>query len=206
MNTIITIGRQFGSGGYDIAKAVAGHFGIPFLDKDLIAKTAKESGFCEEIIINHDEKPTSSFLYNLVMDTYSFGYNSAHFVDMPISHKVFIAQFDAIKKVAEEGPCIVVGRCADYALSERKDCLHLFIYANEEDKIARVRERLELDEAKAREMCIKKDSERQSYYNFYTSKKWGLAESYDLCINSSVLGIEGTARLVVKCVEEFEAR
>ena len=206
MNTIITIGRQFGSGGTGVAQAVAAHFDIPYWDKDLITKAAKESGFCEEIIQNHDEKPTNSFLYNLVMDTYSFGYNAAHFVDMPISHKVFIAQFDAIKKAAEEGPCVIIGRCADYALSEKNNCLHLFIFANEADKVNAVSERLGLDAAKAKEMCIKKDKQRQSYYNYYATKKWGDAESYDLCINSSVLGIEGTARLVIKYVEEFEKR
>ena len=206
MNTVITIGRQFGSGGTGVAKAVATHFGIPYWDKDLITKAAKESGFCEEIIQNHDEKPTNSFLYNLVMDTYSFGYNAAHFVDMPISHKVFIAQFDAIKKAAEEGPCVIVGRCADYALSEKNNCLHLFVFANEADKVKAVSERMGLDTAKAKEMCIKKDKQRQSYYNYYATKKWGDAESYDLCINSSVLGIEGTAQLVVRCVEEFEKR
>ena len=116
MNTIITIGRQFGSGGREIGEKVAEYFGIKCLDKELLTRAAKESGFCEEMIKNHDERPTNSFLYNLVMDTYSFGYNASSFMDMPISHKVFLAQFDTIKKVAEEGPCIIVGRCADYAL------------------------------------------------------------------------------------------
>ena len=110
MNTIITIGRQFGSGGREIGKKVAEHFGIKFYDKDLLTRAAKESGFCEEMIQSHDERPTNSFLYNLVMDTYSFGYNSSSFVDMPISHKVFLAQFDTIKKIASEGPCVIVGR------------------------------------------------------------------------------------------------
>ena len=92
MNTIITIGRQFGSGGREIGKKVAEYFGIKFYDKDLLTRAAKESGFCEEMIQSHDERPTNSFLYNLVMDTYSFGYNSSSFVDMPISHKGFLAQ------------------------------------------------------------------------------------------------------------------
>ena len=88
MNTIVTIGRQFGSGGREIGKKVAEHFGIKCYDKELLSRAAKESGFCEEMIQNHDERPTNSFLYNLVMDTYSFGYNASSFVDMPISHKV----------------------------------------------------------------------------------------------------------------------
>ena len=118
MDTIITIGRQFGSGGREIGEKVAEQLDIKCYDKELLTRAAKESGFCEEMLANHDERPTNSFLYNLVMDTYSFGYNASSFVDMPISQKVFLAQFDTIKKIAEEGPCIIVGRCADYALSE----------------------------------------------------------------------------------------
>ena len=100
MNTIITIGRQFGSAGREIGEKVAEYFGIKCYDKELLTRAAQESGFCEEMIQNHDERPTNSFLYNLVMDTYSFGYNASSFVDMPISHKVFLAQFDTIKKIA----------------------------------------------------------------------------------------------------------
>ena len=206
MNTVITIGRQFGSGGREIGEMVAEYFGIKYYDKDLLTRAAKESGFCEEMIKNHDEKPTSSFLYNLVMDTYSFGYNSSSFVDMPISHKVFLAQFDTIKKVAAEGPCVIVGRCADYALADRKNVLHLFIYGDEETKIKFVMNKYNLTESKARDMIIKKDKQRQSYYNYYSSKKWGRADSYDLCINSGVLGFEGTVKLITQYVEDFEKK
>ncbi|WP_027208372.1 AAA family ATPase [Butyrivibrio hungatei] len=207
MNTIITIGRQFGSGGREIGEMVANHFGIKCYDKELLSRAAKESGFCEEMIQNHDERPTNSFLYNLVMDTYSFGYNSSSFVDMPISHKVFLAQFDTIKKIAKEEPCIIVGRCADYALSDLPNVLNLFIYGDEECKIKRIRERFSdiTSNEKAREMMIKKDKQRQSYYNYYSSKKWGRADSYDLCINSSILGIEGTVKLIIQYIEDYEA-
>ena len=206
MNTVITIGRQFGSGGREIGEMVAEYFGIKYYDKDLLTRAAKESGFCEEMIKNHDEKPTNSFLYNLVMDTYSFGYNSSSFVDMPISHKVFLAQFDTIKKVADEGPCVIVGRCADYALADRKNVLHLFIYGDEETKIRFVMNKYNLTESKARDMIIKKDKQRQSYYNYYSSKKWGRADSYDLCINSGVLGLDGTVKLITQYVEDFEKK
>ena len=203
---MITIGRQFGSAGREIGEKVAEHFGIKCYDKELLSRAAKESGFCEEMIQNHDERPTNSFLYNLVMDTYSFGYNNSSFVDMPISHKVFLAQFDAIKKIADEGPCVIVGRCADYALADRSNVVDLFIYANESCKIKRIMEKYELNENKARDMIIKKDKQRQSYYNYYSSKKWGRADSYDLCINSSVLGVEGTVKLIAQYVEDFEKR
>jgi len=206
MNTVITIGRQFGSAGHEIGEKVAEYFGVKCYDKELLTRAAKESGFCEEMIQNHDERPTNSFLYNLVMDTYSFGYNTSSFVDMPISHKVFLAQFDTIKQIAKEGPCVIVGRCADYALAEFKNCIHLFIYADEETRTKRIMERYQLPQGKARDMIIKKDKQRQSYYNYYSSKKWGRADSYDLCVNSSILGVEGTVKLIVQYVEDFEKR
>ena len=206
MNTIITIGRQFGSAGREIGEKVAAHFGIPCYDKELLSRAAKESGFCEEMIETHDERPTNSFLYNLVMDTYSFGYNASSFVDMPISHKIFLAQFDTIKKIASEGPCVIVGRCADYALSEFDNAIHLFIYGDDDKKVKRIMEKYSLTESKAREMINKKDKQRQSYFNYYSSKKWGRADSYDLCINSSLLGIDGTAKLIIQAIEDFEEK
>ena len=206
MKTVITIGRQFGSAGREIGEKVAEYFGIKCYDKELLTRAAKESGFCEEMIQNHDERPTNSFLYNLVMDTYSFGYNASSFVDMPISHKVFLAQFDTIKKIASEGPCVIVGRCADYALAGFENAVHLFIYADEAAKVKRIMEKYSLSEAKARDMIIKKDKQRQSYYNYYSSKKWGRADSYDLCINSSILGVEGTVKLITQYEEDVETK
>ena len=204
MNTIITIGRQFGSAGREIGQKVAAHFGIKCYDKELLTRAAKESGFCEEMLENHDERPTNSFLYNLVMDTYSFGYNASHFVDMPISHKVFLAQFDTIKKIASEEPCVIVGRCADYALNDFKNCVHVFIYGDEEVKTKRIMQKYSLDASKAREMCIKKDKQRQSYYNYYSSKKWGRADSYDLCINSAKTGIDGAVETILTYLDRLE--
>jgi cytidylate kinase len=206
MNTIITIGRQFGSGGREIGMKVAEHFGIKFYDKELLTRAASESGFAKEMIQDHDERPTTSFLYNLVMDTYSFGYNSSSFVDMPISHKIFLAQFDTIKKIADEGPCVIVGRCADYALCDYDNVLNIFIHADEEFKIKRIKERFDdiNSDDKARDMMNKKDKQRQSYYNYYSSKKWGRADSYDLSINSSILGVEGTVKFIIQYIEDFE--
>ena len=206
MDTVITIGRQFGSGGREIGELIAKHYNIKCYDKELLARVARESGFCEEMIENHDERPTNSFMYNLVMDTYSFGYNSSSFVDMPISHKVFLAQFDTIKKIASEGPCVIVGRCADYALSDFPNVVNVFIQADEDAKIKRIRERfadISTDD-KARDMMYKKDKQRQSYYNYYSSKKWGRADSYDLTVNSTKLGIEGTANFIMQFVDDYE--
>lgn len=204
MNTIVTIGRQYGSGGREIGEKLAKQLNIPFYDRELLSRAAKESGFCQEMIENHDERPTNSFLYNLVMDTYSFGYNSSSFVDMPISHKIFLAQFDAIKKIANEGACVIVGRCADYALAEYSNCVHVFIHADEEHRVKRIMERNNLTESKARDAINKKDKQRQSYYNYYSSKKWGRSDTYDLSINSARLGIDGTVNLLAQYVEDVE--
>ncbi len=206
MKTIITIGRQFGSAGREIGEKLAKEFGIPCYDKELLSRAAKESGFCEELIQSHDERPTNSFLYNLVMDTYSFGYNAAGLIDMPISQKVFLAQFDAIKKMADEGPCIIVGRCADYALADYENCLSVFIHADMPSKVKRIMEKYNLSEHKAKDMITKKDRQRQSYYNYYSSKRWGVSDSYDLSVNSSILGIDGTVNLLKQFIMDYENR
>ena len=206
MRTIITIGRQFGSAGREIGSKIAKKYGIPFYDKELLSRAAKESGYCEEMIATHDERPTNSFLYNLVMDTYSFGYNSSTHMDMPISHKIFLAQFDTIKKIADEGPCVIVGRCADYALAEYSNCVHVFIHGDMDSKIKRIMEKYQVNETKAKDMITKKDKQRQSYYNYYSTKKWGRADTYDMSINSSVLGVDGTVKLITQLVEDFELK
>ena len=117
-NLVITIGRECGSAGRLIGQKLAADLGVKCYDKELLTLAAKNSGLCEELFKTHDEKPTSSFLYSLVMDTYSLGYNTSAYMDMPINHKIFLAQFDTIKKLAEEESCVIVGRCADYALAD----------------------------------------------------------------------------------------
>lgn len=204
-NMIITIGREFGSAGREIGYKVAEAFDIKLYDKEMLARAAKESGICEEIFETHDEKPTNSFLYSLVMDTYSMGYSGNTYTDMPINHKVFLAQFDAIKKIADEGPCILVGRCADYALESYKNVVSVFIHADLEARIRRIARIYDLTDAKAKDMIIKTDKKRSSYYNYYTNKKWSDAESYELCLTSSELGIEGTAKAIIDYVQLKES-
>ena len=138
------------------------------------------------------------------MDTYSFGYNASSFSDMPISHKVFLAQFDTIKKVADEGPCVIVGRCADYALKDYENCINIFIHADEDTRINRIMEKHNISSQKAKEMIQKKDKQRQSYYNYYSSNKWGRSDTYDLSIDSSVLGIDGTVEMLIHFIEKFD--
>ena len=200
-NTIITIGREYGSAGREIGYKVADYFGIKLYDKEMLARAAKESGICQELFETHDEKPTSSFLYSLVMDTYSLGYSAGSYADMPINHKVFLAQFDTIKKIASEGPCILVGRCADYALEDFDNVLSVFIQADMNARIRRIARIYDLTDAKAKERIVKTDKQRASYYNYYSNKKWSDADSYNICLDSSVLGIDGTAEAIERLVE-----
>ena len=204
-NTIITIGREFGSAGREIGYKIADDFGIKLYDKEMLNRAAKESGICEELFEAHDEKPTNSFLYSLVMDTYSLGYSSGSYTDMPINHKVFLAQFDAIKKIADEGPCILVGRCADYALESYKNVVSVFIHADLDARIRRIARIYNLTDAKAKDMILKTDKKRAGYYNYYTNKKWSDSKSYELCLTSSELGIDGTANAIIDYVKLKES-
>ena len=200
-NMIITIGRQYGSGGKEVGERLAAYYGIQCYDKEMVARAAKESGICEEIFETHDEKPTSSFLYSLVMDTYSLGYGGNMLSDIPINHKIFLAQFDTIKNIAKEGPCVLVGRCADYALEDWDNVVSVFIHAKLEDRINRIARTNDLSRAKAKDAIQKEDKSRRHYYSYYTNKKWSEAESYDLCLSSSALGIEGTVQAIIEYVK-----
>lgn len=196
-NLVITIGRQCGSGGKKIGQMLAEKMGVKCYDKELLARAAKESGFCEELFETHDEKPTNSFLYSLVMDTYSLGYNTSAYMDMPINHKIFLAQFDTIKKLADEESCVIVGRCADYALADYPNTVSVFVTGNDDDKVKYLMELYSVDKAKAKDIMVKTDKKRASYYNYYSSKKWGDARSYDLCVNSSSIGADGAVDTIL---------
>lgn len=205
-NKIYTIGREFGSGGREVGEKLAQKLGIKLYDKELLQQAAKDSGFCEEIFENHDEKPTNSFLYSLVMDTYSVsGYSAAPFLDMPLNHKVFLAQFETIKKIAEKESCVIVGRCADYALSDNPDCINVFIHADLEVRIKNVSRNLNITENKARDIINKTDKQRASYYNYYTSKKWGDSKSYNLSLDAGKLGTDNCVEMILKFRELIDA-
>lgn len=205
-NKIYTIGREFGSGGREVGEKLAAKLGIKLYDKELLQQAAKDSGFCEEIFKNHDEKPTNSFLYSLVMDTYSVsGYSAAPFLDMPLNHKVFLAQFETIKKIAEKESCVIVGRCADYALSDNPDCINIFIHADLDVRIKNVSRNLNITENKARDIINKTDKQRASYYNYYTSKKWGDSKSYNLSLDAGKLGTDNCVEMILKFRELMDA-
>ena len=177
---------------------VAEKLGIAYYDDMLLKEAAKESGLCEDLFRSFDERP-KSFLYSVAMDPYSFSMNHV----MPkgsIEQQVYLATYDTIKKLADKGPCVLIGRCADYALKDRDDVINLFMTAPLENRIERVARRNGITRDEAKERIKRTDKSRASYYNYYSSKDWGDAKSYDLCIDSSLLGIEGTVELLEKLV------
>ena len=199
-NTIITIGREYGSAGRQIGYKVAEDLGIKLYDREMLERAAKESGICEELFETHDEKPTNSFLYSLVM------YPSSSYTDMPINHKIFLAQFDTIRKIASEGPCILVGRCADYALEEFDNVLSVFIHADMDARIRRIARIYDLTDAKAKDLIKKTDKRRSSYYNYYTCKKWGDSRSYDLTLNTSKITPEACVDIILDFRKKMEQK
>ena len=205
-NLVITIGRECGSSGRAIGRKLAESLGIKCYDKELLALAAKNSGLCEELFKTHDEKPTNSFLYSLVMDTYSMGYNTSAYMDMPINHKIFLAQFDTIKKLADEESCVIVGRCADYALADYPNVVSVFICADEEVKIQELMKRHNITRDKAKDVMIKTDKRRSSYYNYYTCKKWGDSRSYDLTLNTSKITPEACVDIILDFRKKMEQK
>lgn len=199
---IITIGRQVGSGGRQIGKKLAEELGIAFYDKELINLASKESGICGEFFEKADEKTSGSLLQTFAM---GFSMNNAIFQnnDYLSNESLFQIQSDVIRKVAAEKSCILVGRCADYILRDHSDCISIFISASLEDRIRQVMEYNQLTEKEAEEYIHKVDKSRASYYNYYTDKEWAAAASYDLCINSSVFGIQGTTDFIQSMITNF---
>lgn len=198
---IITIGRQFGSGGRVIGHKLAERLGIAYYDKELITLASKESGICGEFFEKADEKASNSLLKAFTM---GFSLNSTIFQnnDYLSNESLFQIQSDVIRKVAAEKSCILVGRCADYILRDNKDCLSVFISASLEDRIRRAMEYNDkLKASDAEEFLRKADKSRASYYNYYTDKTWGAADSYDLCINSSYLGIDKTIDYILSFLQ-----
>lgn len=199
--TIITIGRQLGSGGRTIGKKLAERLGIAYYDRELINLASKESGICGEFFEKADEKTSGGLLKAFAM---GFSMNSAIFQnnDYLSNESLFQIQSDVIRKVAAAGSCVIVGRCADYILRDEPDCLNVFITARMDDRIQRVLEyNNKLKENEAEEFIHKADKSRSSYYNYYTDKVWGAASSYDLCINSSYYGVEATVDYILTFLE-----
>ena len=189
---IINVGRQFGSGGRLVALALERKLGIPVYDQELIAKAAEQSGFSKELFANSDEKRNLLALSSFIVDVGRFGSADNYMSD----NQLFVIQSNVIRSLADKGPAIFIGRCSDYILRDRK-CLDVFVTATDEVRIKRVAERMNITPEQADSLMRKKDRTRETYYNYYTFGNWGVASNYDLCVDSSVLGIEGTADMII---------
>ena len=204
VSTIITVGRQYGSGGRYVARLLAEKLGIPFYDKELLAEVAKDSGFNEELLQEHDEKNTRGFLFSMMGSGQTLGDSGSMYLDMPLNHRIFLAQFDTIRRIAGQGPCVIVGRCADYVLRDQPKVLNVFIKADREERIRRIVEYYGADALRAEEMIKKSDKQRASYYNYYATGTWGDVNNYDLCVDTGALGIVGAVDLIADCVDIME--
>ena len=202
---IITIGRQFCSGGSEIGRLLSEKLGIPYYDKNIMKYAAEANGFSEDYVQKIEEKTSATFLYSMAMFPY------AEFGGMPNMVPAGIAisanQSEFILKKAEEGSCIFVGRCADSVLDKREDILNVFIYSDMEHRIARAKERYEITEKEAIRSIQQADKKRASYYNMNSGdKKWGVKESYHIMLDSGTLGIEGTAEVIAMAYRQFSEK
>lgn len=198
-NKVITISRQFGSGGRTIGKAVAERLGIPYYDKELVDAVAKESGFSHEFIeeIGEYATVTSSFLFNIAVSSHPMGLIDT----MSVSDKLYVCQTNVIRDLADKCPCVIVGRCADFILKDRPDCLHVFIHADNAHRAARIRERYGETKQPMEKRLQEKDSKRKVYYKHYTNRNWGEAGNYDVCLDSGTLGVDKCVDIVCDIAE-----
>lgn len=189
---VITISREYGSGGRAIGERLAKELGVPFYDKELIFMAAKESGLSEEYIKKTEQMKSTSFLYGLYMSAQQ----------LPMNDQIFLVQSKIIRQVAQEGPCVIVGRCADYVLRERKDLLSVFIHAPVAFRADRAQKVYEKEAGNMEDFVRKKDKKRAAFYNYFSQNKWGDARHYHLAI-SSVYGVDFAVEVLKHAAESF---
>lgn len=202
-NLVITIARQYGSGGHDIGIKVAKALEIELYDRELITMAAQRSGLNSDALHNVDERATNSLLYTLAMGSSFYGHPNTGF-DMPVNDKLFVAQSELIREIAEKSECVIVGRCGDYVLRNHDKLLSIFVYAPLESRIKRIAERHNLGYDAAKELIAKTDKRRINYYNFYTGRKWGKFDHYHATLDSHLLGIDGTAELIADMALKYK--
>ena len=189
---IINVGRQFGSGGRLVAMALGRKLGIKVYDQELISRAAEESGFSKELFAKSDEKRNLLALSSFVVDVGRFGAADNYVSD----NQLFVIQSNVIRSIADKESAVFIGRCSDYILRDRA-CLDVFITASDDVRIKRISERMGITPEQAESLMRKKDRTRETYYNYFTFGNWGVASNYDLCIDSSILGIDGTADMII---------
>ena len=201
---IVTISRQYGSGGRYIGENLAKAMGVPCYDEKLIDMVAKESGFAQSFVAEKGERMTGSLLFNIA-SSLSFANNVFSTNNgVTLQDEIYFTQNRIIKELADKGPCVIVGRCADYILREREDCLNVFIFADNESKIERAEKYFNITREEAPAVLKKKDTARANHYKYYTDQEWGMASNYDLCLNSGLIGIEGCVKAIQQVLELTE--
>ena len=201
---IITIGRQYGSGGRAIGKKLADALGMTFYNREIIELAAKKSGMSEEAFERVDETAASSLLYSIATGAYMFGNYVSPQVDLPLNDKLFIVQSEIIKSIANKESCVIVGRCADYILKDRSDVINIFIHASKEARKQRAINEYNIEPNKVESYLNKIDKKRSTYYNYYTGEKWGNSSNYHLCLDSSFLGEEGCVHIIQEFIKQRE--
>lgn len=199
--SIITISRQFGSGGREIAKQLSEKLEIPFYDKELIALAAAESGIDKDVFESEEYRTSRSF-YLLGTIGYTLGSPVTINSMMSLNDRMFVAQSDIIENIANEGPCVIVGRCSDFVLKDNENAIHIYVHGEIEDRKKRAIEEYKIPPKDIESFLNKVDRERANYYNYYTGRKWGNANNYNLSIDSSKFGIERIVDMIISLVEE----
>lgn len=197
-NLVITIGREYGSGGREIGETLAKKLGIKWYDKQLLIVSAEKSGFAEPIFEKYDETAQNSLLYSLVT-----GLGSSASPIQPLSVQLYLEQFKAIREIADKESCVLIGRCSDYALRNRDNVIKIFVHAPLPDRIQRISRRNQVDAATAKDRILKRDRARANYYNYYTDQKWGNTKNYDLTFDTSKVGIYGAVELILQYIALF---
>jgi len=203
---IITISREYGSGGRDIGKMLADELGLPFYDKEIMHMAAEKSGMSQDFIEKSGESIPSTFLHNLKYTVYASSFDSIALYDAPVTDKLFQVQASVIKEIASQGGCVIVGRCADYILRGNPDLFTIFIRGELEDRVRYAVEHYNLSNEKATERVKKIDKHRTNYYKYYTTRQWGSVNNYDLVINTSFTGISGAVPVIKTMLDVRESR
>ena len=199
MKKVITITRQFGSGGREIGKKLVEAYGIPFYDNEIISRAAKDTGFAEAAFERAEDKASNSLLYSIAMGMNVFSSQDVGFSGLSLDDRIFLAQSKVIRNVAKEGPCVIVGRCADYILKNQENVVNLFIRATLDFRIKRAIEVEGIPKEKSAEMVMKKDKSRANYYKYHSGERWDNVLDYDFAIRSDLCGIDGT----VACLKAY---
>lgn len=199
MNKVITIARQYGSGGREIGRKLAEAYEIPFYDNEIITRAAKETGFAEAAFEHVEDKAANSLLYSIAMGMNMFNNQEAGYSGLSLDDRIFLAQSNVIRRVVKEGPCVIVGKCADYILKDKENVVNIFIKASVDFRIRRSIQIDSLPEAKAAELVLKKDKSRANYYKYHSGERWDNVLNYDMAIRSDLCGIDGT----VACLKTY---